>query len=295
MVTRGIGSWSPEPREVRALVKRALAEDLAGYGDVTSQGLIPAEDRARAELIVRRSGVLAGLGVVGEVFGVLDPEVRTEFRAKDGDAVEAGAVVAVVEGPARPILAGERTALNFLGRLSGIATQTRALVEAVAGTGAAILATRKTTPGLRALEKYAVVCGGGHPHRFGLFDGILIKDNHRALCRGLRPALERLGNLDLRSGPIEVEVDTLEELEVALEFQVPWILLDNFPLPWLKEAVSRVRGRSRLEASGGVTLATVREIAETGVDAISVGGLTHSAAVLDVALEVEPLEIERSR
>lgn len=284
-----LGRWALQPAELRQIVGRALDEDLAGYGDVTSQALISDQQRARGKVLVQCSGVVAGLAVVREVFQVLDPETRTEFFVADGAFVEPGVTVATVEGRAWAILAGERTALNFLGRLSGIATRTRAFVDAVSGTKAVILATRKTTPGLRLLEKYAVVCGGGQPHRFGLFDGILIKDNHRVLCGGIRFALERLDRFAFRSLPIEVEVDTLEELKIALEFEVPWILLDNFSLSELRQAVALVEGRARLEASGGITLATVREVAETGVDAISVGGLTHSAPYLDVSLVLEPL------
>lgn len=278
----------PRAAELRRIVAAALEEDLAGYGDLTSLLLIEPGAQAQCQILVRRAGVVAGLPVAAEVFRAIDESCRFEGLFEDGCRVGEATTVARVRGPARALLAAERTALNFLGRLSGIATRTRAFVDAVAGTGATILATRKTTPGLRALEKYAVCCGGGSPHRFGLFDGILVKDNHRTLLGGLRPTLERLRKCGEWPMPIEVEVDTLEELDVALEFGVPLILLDNFSVSGLEEAVRRTQGRARLEASGGITLETVQAVARTGVDRISLGELTHSAPALDVSFELEP-------
>ena len=267
------------------VVCEALAEDL-GSGDVTSQGVIEAQSRCRAQIVAKERGVMCGLPAAEAVFRALDPEVEFRALVQDGDLVQAPpAAVAEVEGPARAVLAGERTALNLLCRLSGIATLTRRFVEAVEGTGAVILDTRKTTPGLRALEKYAVLCGGGRNHRFGLDDGILIKDNHIRLVGGIQAAVERMrrAGTDL---PIEVEAETLDDVVEALEAGADAILLDNMTLDELRRAVALARGRAKLEASGGVSLDTVRAIAETGVDFISVGALTHSAPALDLSLEV---------
>jgi nicotinate-nucleotide pyrophosphorylase (carboxylating) len=234
--------------------------------------------------VTRAPGVVAGLDAVEAVFRVLDPDVEIERLAEDGDVLSTPAPVARVSGSLRAILTGERTALNLLGRLSGIATATRRYVDAVEGTGVAILDTRKTTPGLRVLEKQAVAAGGGRNHRFGLDDGVLVKDNHLAATGSIRAAVERLRTVtDL---PIEVECDTLEQLQEALAAGADAILLDNMSLDELRQAVGVTDGRARLEASGGVTLETVRAIAETGVDEISVGALTHSAPALDVSLEL---------
>ncbi len=268
------------------LVRDALAEDV-GSGDVTSEGVVDADARCRAAVLVKEPGVVCGLAACEAVFRAVDADVRFQALAEDGDLVSRPpAAVAWVEGPARAVLAGERTALNLLGRLSGIATLTRRFVEAVAGTGAVILDTRKTTPGLRALEKYAVVCGGGRNHRFGLDDGILIKDNHIRLAGGIRAAVEcmRRTGTDL---PIEVEADTLDDVREALAAGADAILLDNMSVAELRRAVALVAGRAKLEASGGVSLDTVRQIADAGVHLISVGALTHSAPALDVSLEVE--------
>ncbi|MER3410050.1 MAG: nicotinate-nucleotide diphosphorylase (carboxylating) [Thermoleophilia bacterium] len=267
------------------VVREALAEDL-GSGDVTSQGVIEAQSRCRAQIVAKEGGVICGLPAAEAVFRALDPEVDFRALVQDGDLVRASpAAVAEVEGPSRAVLAGERTALNLLCRLSGIATVTRRFVEAVEGTGAVILDTRKTTPGLRALEKYAVLCGGGRNHRFGLDDGILIKDNHIRLAGGIRAAVERMrrAGTDL---PIEVEAEDLDDVVEALEAGADAILLDNMSLDELRRAVALARGRAKLEASGGVSLDTVRAIAKTGVDFISVGALTHSAPALDLSLEV---------
>jgi len=267
-------------------VRRALAEDLGRAGDLTSDAVVPAELRAEAELVARAPGRLAGLPVALAAFRLLDPSLALVARAADGEDVAAGAVLATVRGAARSILGAERTALNFLGRLCGIATATRDLVAVVAPHGARVVCTRKTTPGLRALEKYAVRAGGGHNHRFGLDDAVLIKDNHRALAGGLRPAVERARRGAGHMVKIEVEVDSLAELDLALALGVDVVLLDNLPLDDLAEAVRRARGRALTEASGGIQPANAAAIAATGVDLLSVGWLTHSAPALDVALDV---------
>ena len=261
----------------------ALAEDV-GEGDVTTEATVDAVATGSADLVVKEPGVVCGLDVAEAVFLAVDPELRFERLVDDGSVVAAGAPVARVEGPERAILTGERTALNFLARLSGIATLTRRYVDAVEGTGAAILDTRKTTPGLRALEKHAVACGGGRNHRFGLDDGVLVKDNHLRAAGSVATAVERLRTAT--SLPIEVECDTLEQVAEALAAGADAILLDNMTTDRLRDAVALVGGRARLEASGGVTLENVRAVAETGVDEISVGALTHSARSLDVSLEL---------
>ena len=272
---------------VAEVVRAALAEDV-GPGDVTTDALLPPGLAACAEIRLKGPGVVCGLDAAEEVFAQLDPSVRFERLAADGDRIEAvPAAIARLEGPARALLTGERTALNLLGRLCGVATLTRSFVDAVEGTGAVILDTRKTTPGLRALEKEAVRCGGGRNHRLGLHDAILVKDNHLALLGGIAGAVERLraARPDL---PVEIEADTVGEVREALAAGAERILLDNMPPAGLAEAVRLAAGRATLEASGGVSLQTVREIAETGVDFISAGALTHSARALDVSMEVMP-------
>jgi len=261
----------------------ALAEDVGG-GDVTTEATVGEDAVGTAELLLREPGVVCGLAVAEAVFRALDPELRFEWLVDEGASVTGETAVARVTGPERAILTGERTALNFLARLSGIATITRRYVDAVAGTGAAILDTRKTTPGLRALEKHAVVTGGGRNHRFGLDDGVLVKDNHLRAAGSVATAVERLRATTPL--PVEVECDTLEQVSEALAAEADAILLDNMSLSELRAAVELARGRARLEASGGVTLENVRAIAETGVDEISVGALTHSARSLDVSLEL---------
>jgi len=256
-----------------------LAEDV-GDGDLTSLAVIDEAATCEAELSLKEPGVVCGLETAAAVFEALGATL--EPLVGEGEAVEPGPV-ARVSGPARAVLAGERLALNLVGRLSGVATSTRRYVNAVAGTGAEILDTRKTTPGLRALEKNAVRCGGGRNHRLGLYDGILIKDNHLRVAGSLAGAVRRARG---RGVPVEVECDTLDQVEEALVAGADRILLDNMPPPMLGRAVELVGGRVELEASGGVTLETVRAIAETGVDFISVGALTHSARSLDVSLEV---------
>ena len=276
-------------RAVAEAVRRALEEDL-GPGDVTSTWALSPEQRAQGTFVVKEAGVIAGLLVAREVFRQLDREIVLTLWVEDGTPVAPGTAVARVEGPAVPILSGERTALNFLQRMSGIATTTRRYVEAVAGTGAVILDTRKTAPGLRALDKWAVRLGGGQNHRQSLYDMVLIKDNHIAAAGGITRAVERVRARNHAGLPVEVEVKTLAELDEALALEPPVdrILLDNMDLATLAEAVRRTAGRIPLEASGGVNLEKVRAIAETGVDYISVGALTHSVRALDISLELEP-------
>jgi nicotinate-nucleotide pyrophosphorylase (carboxylating) len=266
-------------------VRAALAEDLGRAGDVTAAALLPASERLACVFAARAEGRVAGVDCARLAIAALDPTARFEAVAPDGADVAAGGVIARVEGNARAILSAERVALNFLGRLCGVASLTRTYVRAVAGTKARIVCTRKTTPGLRALEKYAVRCGGATNHRYGLDDAILIKDNHVAACGGVGRALERARAGAGHLMKIEVEVDSLDQLDEALTFDPDVIMLDNFSLADLAEAVRRTAGRIPLEASGGVNLSTVRAIAETGVDAISVGALTHSAPVLDIGLD----------
>jgi len=270
---------------IEPVVRLALAEDLGRAGDVTAKACIPEGARMRAVFAARKPGVLAGIDCVRLAVLAMDPQASVTLKLRDGEAFEAGAVLAEVEADARAFLSAERTALNLLGRLCGIATLTRAYVDAVQGTGARIADTRKTTPGLRALEKHAVLCGGGLNHRFGLDDAILIKDNHVAVCGGVGEAVRRARAAAGHLMKVEVEVDGLDQLKEALAEGPDVIMLDNFALADLREAVSRTAGRVTLEASGGVNLETVRAIAETGVDVISVGALTHSAASLDIGLD----------
>jgi len=273
----------------RALVKRAveaaLEEDLGGAGDITTDATILINAKGEATIVAREAGIIAGLDLAAEAFRALDPDVKFSPLVSDGDAIKQGAMIAKISGKTRAILTAERTALNFLGHLSGIATLTSRYVEAVAGTGARIVCTRKTTPGLRTLEKYAVRMGGGVNHRFGLYDGVLIKDNHIAAASGVGNALRALGARAGHMVRIEVEVDTLDQLKEALRFPIDAVLLDNMDVPTLKKAVAMVAGRVTTEASGGVRLETVRKIAETGIDLISAGALTHSARRLDLSLE----------
>jgi len=270
------------------LLRRALAEDLGTAGDLTTDSVIPATAQARARIVARAAGRIAGLAPALAVFPLLSPAVASEALVSDGDDVAAGATLATLAGPARALLTGERTALNLLGRLSGIATAARDLGAQLAGTRARLAGTRKTTPGLRALEKHALVCGGATPHRAGLHDAVLIKDNHLAVAGGVGEAVRRaragVGHLV----KIEVEVDDLDQLREALAAGADVILLDNMPPALLREAVAIAGGRVPLEASGGVRPETIRAIAESGVDLISVGWLTHSAPALDVALDFEP-------
>lgn len=270
---------------VSAAVDAALLEDLGLTGDLTTNATIPAHAAAQAVIATRKDGVVCGLQLAEAAFRALDPACQFDIVTGDGSSAQAKDVIARVTGNARALLTAERVALNFMGRLSGIATLTRRYADAVAGTHARIVDTRKTTPGLRAFEKYAVRCGGGHNHRTGLFDAILIKDNHIVAAGGVARAIEAARDASGHMVKIEVEVDTLKQLEEVLRYQVDAVLLDNMSPAQLKDAVLLIAGRCLAEASGGVNLETVRVIAETGVDLISVGALTHSAPVLDLGLD----------
>jgi nicotinate-nucleotide pyrophosphorylase (carboxylating) len=276
---------------IESVVRAALAEDLGRAGDITSAACIDAGASFSATFAARKAGVLAGLACARLAIRALDPTANFEATAADGARLAAGTAIVRVRANARALLSAERVALNLLGRLSGVATLTRAYVDAVAGIGAAIIDTRKTTPGLRALEKYAVRCGGGVNHRFGLDDAILIKDNHVAACGGVGAAIRRARAAAGHLVKIEAEVDGLAQLDEALAEAPDVIMLDNFSLADLAAAVARARGRAGgrvvLEASGGVSLESVRAIAETGVDVISVGALTHSAPALDIGLDAD--------
>jgi nicotinate-nucleotide pyrophosphorylase (carboxylating) len=270
---------------VAPIVRAALAEDLGRAGDITALACVPADAQLTAVFSARRGGVVAGLSCARLALAELDPTATFTPLSEDGQVITAGSGLAQVRGNARAILTAERTALNLLGRLCGVATLTQDYVDAIGGTHAKITDTRKTTPGLRALEKYAVRCGGGVNHRFGLDDAILIKDNHVAACGSVGEAVRRAKAFAGHLVKVEVEVDSLVQLQEALAHDPDVIMLDNFTVADLREAVRLVDGRVTLEASGGVTLETVRDIAETGVDVISVGALTHSAKVLDIGLD----------
>jgi nicotinate-nucleotide pyrophosphorylase (carboxylating) len=267
------------------VVGRALSEDLGVLGDITSDACVPQTSHSEARFVARAPGVIAGLDVVAYVFEALDPSVTFEPLVSDGDRVEVGAEVARIAGHSRTILTGERTALNLLGRMSGVATATAELVEAVSGTGARISDTRKTVPGFRALDKYAVRVGGGMNHRFGLYDAALIKDNHLVAVGSITQAVAAVRERVNPGVMIEVEVESLEQLSEALETDADRVLLDNMGPELLRQAVALAGDRITTEASGGVTLENVRELAETGVDIISVGWITHSAPQLDIALD----------
>ena len=275
------------PYLVTEAVLAALAEDLGRAGDITSAAIIPADRTARAVVAARKPGVVAGLPLALETFRQMDPSIRVEVQKPDGSPVAAGDVIARLDGHARPMLGAERVALNFLGRLSGVATATAALVARVAHTKARVTCTRKTTPGLRAFEKYAVRCGGGSNHRFGLDDAILIKDNHIAVAGSVALAIERARAFAGHLVKIEVEVDSIEQLWEAFNAHVDAILLDNMTPTLLRQAVQIVAGHAILEASGNVTLETIAAIAEAGVDYISSGWITHSAPTLDLGLDIE--------
>jgi len=271
-------------------IRRFLAEDV-GRGDVTSERVVPRAARASADMVARQACIVAGLPLAKAVVLAIDPEIAVADRASDGDRVSAGAVLAHIEGPAGPILTGERVALNLVQRLSGIATLTRAYVDAIAGTGACVSDTRKTTPGLRVFEKYAVHVGGGRNHRMGLYDAILIKDNHRAIAGGAAAAVAAARRANGDAMPIQIEVDTLADLPRVFDLGVEAVLLDNMTPLQVAEAVKLARAHPRgrdcwIEASGGITLETIRAYAEAGVDTISVGALTHSAPAVDIALDI---------
>ncbi len=268
------------------LVAGALREDLGRGGDITTDSIVPADAARTAALVARQAGAVAGLEIAAAAFRLVDARVTFEAALADGARVAPGDELARISGPARALLTGERVALNFLCHLSGIATATRAIADAIADTRARIICTRKTTPGLRALEKYAVRCGGGSNHRFGLDDGVLIKDNHVAIAGGVEPALARARAQAGHHVLVQLEVDTLEQLERALELGVDAVLLDNMDPPTLKRAVEMIAGRAIAEASGRITAETAPAIARAGVDLISAGWLTHSAPALDIGLDV---------
>jgi len=272
------------PEGLAEEVRRALKEDV-GTGDVTA-ALVPAQSRARAEVITRDDALLCGKAWFTEVFRQLDTATRIEWFADDGAALKANQSVCRLEGPARALLTGERTALNFLQFLSGIASRTRAYVDAVRGTRCTVLDTRKTIPGLRAAQKYAVRCGGGKNHRMGLYDAILIKENHIATCGSVTAALREAHERAKTGTLIEIEAENLAQLREAITAGATRILLDNFTVPALKDAVAETRGRAQLEASGGFDLATVRSVAETGVDFVSVGDLTKNLRAIDFSMRI---------
>jgi nicotinate-nucleotide pyrophosphorylase (carboxylating) len=276
------------PLAIDDAIRRALDEDLGRAGDITSIATIPESIRAEAQMVARQDGVIAGLPLAVSTLQMLSPGIEIKAHLRDGAMVAAGQHVLSISGPARAVLTAERTALNFVGRLSGIATLTADYVRRTAGTSTRICCTRKTTPGLRALEKYAVRCGGGFNHRFGLDDAVLIKDNHIAVAGGIKPVLERARSLVGHLVKIEIEVDTLAQLEEVLDTRLAdAVLLDNMDVPTLRKAVERTQGWVVLEASGGITLDTIADIAATGVDYISSGALTHSAPNFDIAIDIE--------
>jgi nicotinate-nucleotide pyrophosphorylase (carboxylating) len=272
---------------IEPIVRQALLEDLGRAGDITSTAIIPETDRMKGVIASRKPGVIAGTDAAVLAFRLVDPSIEVTVLKGDGSKVAKGDAVMRMSGPARAILTAERVALNFLCQLSGVATATAALVEAAKGHKAHIICTRKTTPGLRILEKHAVRAGGGSNHRFGLDDAVLIKDNHIAVSGGIRPALERVKKSVGHLVKIEVEVDSIGQLEEALECGADAVLLDNMTVAQMADAVKRVKGRMLTEASGGITLETVAAIAATGVDMISSGWITHSAPALDLGLDAE--------
>jgi nicotinate-nucleotide pyrophosphorylase (carboxylating) len=276
------------PLEIEDAVTRALKEDLGRAGDITSIATVPEDAQARAIVAARKPGVVSGLPLVALSFRRLSPQIAIEAHARDGDAIKAGSKLMTVAGDARAVLSAERTALNFIGHLSGIASATAAFVQRIAHTKARIICTRKTTPGLRALEKYAVRCGGGYNHRFGLDDAMLIKDNHIAVAGGIRAVLERAKRSTGHLVKIEIEVDSLAQLAEVLDVGLAdVVLIDNFDQATMREAVKMVAGRLVVEASGGIALDSAAAIAETGVDYLSSGSLTHSVQNLDIGLDIE--------
>lgn len=292
MVTAGIGFGTAEKLAAEQLIRLALQEDLGPDGDVTSKAVIPENYTGQANYVARQAGIIAGLPLIQLVCQAVDPALQVTLQIQDGTLVSASTMIARLSGPLRSILAAERTSLNFLQRLSGIASQTHQYVELIAGLRCHILDTRKTTPGWRALEKYAVRCGGGTNHRIGLYDAVMIKDNHLAGLREhgtpIAEAVRRARDYVKGLKKVEVEVDSLAQLTEALTERPDIVLLDNMPVAMLREAVVMRNEQApavRLEASGGITLKTVRAVAETGVDCISVGALTHSAIALDIALD----------
>ena len=270
---------------LKPLVEAALTEDLGRRGDVTSQATIPADMQAQLQIKARQAGVICGMDLARLSFALIDEQIEFIAKVNDGATVEAGTVLATVRGNARNLLTAERTALNFMTHLSGIATDTKKIVDSVADYPAQITCTRKTIPGLRIIQKYAVRCGGGRNHRLGLDDAILIKDNHIAIAGNIKTAIQQAQNFAGHLIPIEVEVDTLGQLEQALEAGVNLVLLDNMAPEVLSKAVAMCKGRAKTEASGGITPETVQAVAETGVDFIAMGYLTHSTTALDIGLD----------
>jgi nicotinate-nucleotide pyrophosphorylase (carboxylating) len=273
--------------EVEPLLRSALDEDLGKAGDITSNAIIPESARASAVMRARKPGVLSGVEGAAHVFRMLDPKAKISISAKDGAALKAGQDILSVDGDARAVLAAERTALNYIGHLSGIATETRKMVDLVKGTKARVCCTRKTNPGLRLAEKYAVRMGGGDNHRTGLFDAILIKDNHIAVAGGIRPAVEKALAARKPGIRLEAEVDSISQLKEIIDLPVDAVLLDNMKPDDMRACVQLVNGKFELEASGGITAANIRGIAESGVDIISLGWLTHSAPALDIGLDID--------
>ena len=276
------------PLEIEEAVTRALIEDLGRAGDITSIATVPEDTRGQAIAVARKAGVISGLPLFEQTFRRLSPQIAIEAHIRDGAAIKAGTKLMTITGDARAILAAERTALNYLGHLSGIATATAAFVQRIAHTKARVICTRKTTPGLRALEKYAIRCGGGFNHRFGLDDAMLIKDNHIAVAGGIRAVLTRAKQAAGHLVKIEIEVDSLDQLKEVLDVGLAdVVLIDNFDLEAMRQAVAMVAGRLVIEASGGITLDSAAAIAETGVDYLSSGALTHSVQNLDIGLDIE--------
>ena len=278
---------TPPPRhEVRLILERALAEDFALAGDLTSNALVPADHTSRGHVVARAEGTIAGLEIGLEVFDLVEGSVAVDRKVSDGDRVVAGQILATLAGSSRAILSGERTCLNLLGHLSGVATSTASVVDLVSGFDTRVADTRKTTPGLRSLEKYAVRCGGGTNHRFGLHDAVMIKDNHVAVAGSVSAAVAAARNSIGHTVSITVEVDRLDQIEAAVHGGADVVLIDNLRGDDLRRAVEMVDGRALTEASGGITPATAADVAATGVDIISLGWITHSAPRLDVALDV---------
>jgi len=285
----------PSRDAVDTIVRMALLED-APWGDLTSQTLIPATATVTAQLIAREDGVFCGQDIVTAAFSLTDPAITTDFHIIDGEAFASDAIIATIQGPARGILQAERVALNFAQRLSGIATLTARYVDEAKGTRARIVDTRKTTPGLRLFERYAVRCGGGHNHRFSLSDAVMAKDNHIAVLAahssaGLTDSLLALREVVPHTTHLEVEVDRLDQIDAVLAANVDTVLLDNFSIDDLRIAVQQINGRALTEASGGITLGLIRDIAATGVDLISIGALTHSVRALDLGLDINPVVV----
>jgi nicotinate-nucleotide pyrophosphorylase (carboxylating) len=281
-----MAEFSLNPLVIEPIVKSALLEDLGHRGDITSESIIPATKKTRAVMRARKGGIISGVDAAMLAFRLTDAGLKIESMA-EGTLVESGQTILTVEGRARSILSAERTALNFVQRMSGIATLTGTMVQSVKGTQARICCTRKTTPNLRVLEKQAVRSGGGINHRFGLDDGVLIKDNHIAIAGSIRDAIDRVRRRIGHMVRIEIEVDTLDQLKQVLEFNVDAVLLDNMDIPTLKKAVEMIGGKCQAEASGNVNADTVRAVAETGVSLISVGALTHSPRSLDIGLDID--------